>query len=59
MCVHLQDEEALYDAADRGDVSAVRLLISRHVNVNCKSHEVKEGLLRVNIHVHVYACTIM
>ena len=38
--VHIQDEEALYDAADRGDVSAVRQLIARYVNVNCKSHQV-------------------
>ena len=38
--VHLQDEEALYDAADRGDVSAVRQLVARYVNVNCKSPQV-------------------
>ena len=38
--VYLQDEEALYDAADRGDVSDVRQLIAKHVNVNCKSHQV-------------------
>ena len=38
--VYLQHEEALYDAADRGDVSAVRQLIARHVNVNCKSPQV-------------------
>ena len=38
--VHLQNEEALYEAADRGDVSAVRQLIARHVNVNCKSYQV-------------------
>ena len=38
--VHLQDEEALYGAADSGDVSAVRQLIARHVNVNSKSPQV-------------------
>ena len=38
--IHLQDEELLYDAADRGDVPAVRQLIARHVNVNCKSPQV-------------------
>ena len=38
--MYLQDEEALYDAADRGDVSVVRQLIARHVDVNCKSYEV-------------------
>ena len=38
--VHLQDEEALYDAADRGDVSAVRQLIARHVKVNYNSPQV-------------------
>ena len=31
----LQDEKALYDAADRGDVSAVRRLLASNVNINC------------------------
>ena len=34
----LQDEKALYGAADRGDVSAVRRLLASHVNVNCTSY---------------------
>ena len=31
----LQDEKALYDAAERGDVSTVRRLIGSNVNINC------------------------
>ena len=31
----LQDEKALYGAADRGDVSAVRRLLASNVNINC------------------------
>ena len=34
-----QDESALYDAALRGDVSAVQLIAS-HVNVDCTPYEV-------------------
>ena len=35
-----QDEKALYDAAERGDVSTVRRLIASHVNVNCTPYGV-------------------
>lgn len=38
--VLIQDEETLYVATDRGDVSAVTLLIGRHINLNSKSHPV-------------------
>ena len=31
----LKDEKALYDAADRGDASAVRRLLASNVNINC------------------------
>ena len=36
----VQDEKALCDAADRGDVSAVRRLIAAHVNVDCSPYPV-------------------
>ena len=36
----VQDEKALYDAAMRGDVSAVRRLIAAHVNVDCAPNKV-------------------
>ena len=35
-----QDEKALFDAAIKGDVFAVRRLIARHVNVDCTPNEV-------------------
>ena len=42
MTIHTctQDEKALYDAAQRGDVSTVRRLIASHVNVDCIPYEV-------------------
>ena len=36
----VQDEKAVYDAARRGDVSAVRRLIAAHVNVDCTPYQV-------------------
>ena len=36
----VQEEKALYDAADRGDVSAVRRLVAAHVNVDCTPYKV-------------------
>ena len=36
----VQDEKALYDAAMRGDVSAVRRLTAADVNVDCTSTQV-------------------
>ena len=52
MLLYLQDEEALYDAVDREDVSAVRQLVARRVNVNCKSRQVR----RISIYVCFYCC---
>lgn len=40
MCTCTQDENALFDAALGGDVSAVRLIAS-HVNVDCTPYEVR------------------
>ena len=34
ICTSTQDEKALFDAAQRGDVFAVRKLIASHVNVD-------------------------
>ena len=36
----LQDEKALFDAAESGDVSAVRRIIATHVNVDCTPYQV-------------------
>ena len=36
----IQDEANLYDAAKRGNVSAVRALTATHVNVDCTPYEV-------------------
>ena len=36
----VQDEKALYDAARRGDVSAVKRLIAGQVNVDCTPYQV-------------------
>ena len=36
----LQDEKALYDAAEKGDESAMRRLIAAHVNVDSTPYQV-------------------
>ena len=40
-----QDEKALYDAAQRGDVSTMRQLFASHVNVDCTPYGVCGTLL--------------
>lgn len=39
-CTCAQDEKALFDAAQRGDVFAVRKLVASHVNVDFITNEV-------------------
>ena len=41
----VQDEKALYDAARRGDVSAVKRLIAGHVNVDCTPYQVYHHIM--------------
>ena len=43
MCTCTQDENALFDAALGGDVSAVQLIAS-HVNVDCTPYPVRVTL---------------
>ena len=40
VCDIIQDEKALYGAAERGDVSVVRRMIATSINVNCTPYEV-------------------
>ena len=39
--IYIQAEKALYDAATRGDISTVRLLIRTNVNINCTPYQVQ------------------
>ena len=49
----IQDEKALYEAAKRRDVSAVRRYIAARVNVDCTPYQVLFVLWSMSLHIVV------